>query len=99
MSRVGSVANDVRVARTDRVFEIGEIEAWVIIGVVVGGDHHHDARSGKRFFFVAGSGGKSFFLFISSFFRRGRQRRMNVVGCWVGWMGLGWKMNVKVASW
>lgn len=54
MSGVGSVANYIFVARSDGVFEIGEIEVgprWVVgvVFVVVVGDHHDgdddDARS------------------------------------------------------
>lgn len=54
-SGVGSVANYIFVARSDRVFEIGEIEVgscWVVgVVFVVVGDHlddDNDARSLTR---------------------------------------------------
>lgn len=71
MSGVGSVANYIFVARSDGVFEIGEIEvgsSWVVGVVFVVGDHHHDdndARSGEVFVaFQSGSGGGLFLFFL-----------------------------------
>lgn len=61
MSGVGSVANYIFVARSDGVFEIGEIEVgprWVAGVVFVVGDHHEDG------------GGKYWFLFSLLFFFR-----------------------------
>lgn len=73
------MANYIFVARSDRVFEIGEIEIgsrWVVgVVFVVVGDHHDnddvddDARSGEGF--VAFNGGEKYwFLFFSSFYFR-----------------------------
>lgn len=72
MSGVGSVANYIFVARSDGVFEIGEIEVgsrWVVgvVFVVVGDNHDDDARSGEVFVgssFQSGSGGGLFPFFL-----------------------------------
>lgn len=65
------MANYIFVARSDRVFEIGEIEVgpcWVggVVFVVVGDDHDDDARSGEVFVgsFQSGSGGGLFLFFL-----------------------------------
>lgn len=47
------MANYIFVARSDRVFEIGEIEVgprWVVGVVFVVGDHHDDDGDGKYWF-------------------------------------------------
>lgn len=88
MSGVGSVANYIFVARSDRVFEIGEIEVgprWVVgvVFVVVVGDHDDDdddARSLGRSFCSFSM--RKWWWSFPLLFVLGRQRRMNE--CWLG---------------
>lgn len=83
------MANYIFVARSDRVFEIGEVEVgpcWVVgVVFVVVGDHHddddNDAHSLARACFCSFSIRKWWWSF-PLLFVLGRQRRMNE--CWLG---------------